>query len=156
MADRRVEGGHMVEAASRVSKQQAIRRVYEKSDSGAFAAELFAPDFQFFVPKYGIGYGAEQFFEMAGATGVKQVTHHISDLVFIESGDMVAVEGTTEGVATDGVRWKVGQTPRGRFCSIFEFDNRGLIVRMHVYLDPDMTGADSERFRWQRGAPRQW
>ena len=146
----------MVEATSRVSKQQAIRRFYEKSDSGSFAAELFAPDFQFFVPKYGIGHGAEQFFEMAGATGVKQVTHQISDLVFIESGNMVAVEGTTEGVGTDGVRWKAGQTPGGRFCSIFEFDNRGLIVRMHVYLDPDMTGADRERFRWQRGAAQQW
>ena len=146
----------MMEATSGVSKQQAIRRFYEKSDSGAFAAELFAPDFQFFVPKYGIGHGAERFLEMAGATGVKQVTHHISDLVFIESGNMVAVEGTTEGVGTDGVGWKVGQTPGGRFCSIFEFDNRGLIVRMHVYLDPDVTGADRERFRWQRGAAQQW
>ena len=146
----------MVEATSRVSKQQGIRRFYEKSDSGAFAAELFAPDFQFFVPKYGIGRGAKQFFEMAGATGVQQVTHQISDLVFIESGNMVAVEGTTEGVGADGVRWKAGETPGGRFCSIFEFDNRGLITRMHVYLDPDMTGADTERFRWQRGAAQQW
>jgi hypothetical protein len=57
----------MVEATSHHSKQQAIRRFSEKSDSGAFAAELFAPDFQFFVPKYGIGHGAQQFFEMAGA-----------------------------------------------------------------------------------------
>jgi ketosteroid isomerase-like protein len=146
----------MVEATSQVSKQQAIRTFYEKSDSGAFAAELFAPDFQFFVPKYGIGHGAQQFFEMAGATGVKQVMHQIADLVFIESGNMVAVEGTTEGVGTDGVRWKAGQTPGGRFCSIFEFENGGLIARMHVYLDPDMTGADTERFRWQRGAAQKW
>jgi hypothetical protein len=39
-----------------------------------------------------------------------------------------------------------GRTPGGRFCTVFTFNDADLIESMHVYLDPDVTGADHERF----------
>lgn len=83
---------------------------------GRFAAHLFTSDFQFFVPKYGVGLGEEDFREMASSAGAKQVEHHIADLVYIQSGNMVAVEGSTEGVGIDGIEWNAGHTPGGRFA----------------------------------------
>jgi hypothetical protein len=114
--------------------------------------DLFTEDAQIFFPKIGIGRGRTAILEvMSGLGGRVQSVEHASDsFVYIATGNLLAVEGTTRGVLKNGVRWAAGETPGGRFCNVFEF--RGdLICRVHIYLDPDYGGEDAERFLWGRG-----
>jgi hypothetical protein len=145
---------------NQVSPQiEAVKEYFRRGDAGDFPAELFAQDFQFYFPKFGVGHGAAAFFEMAGGMMnaiVKRAAHHIDDMLFIEQGNRVAVEGTTEGTDVDGVEWHGGRTRGGRFCSIFVFGQNGLIERMHVYLDPDYTGRHKGGFAWPGRSPDQW
>lgn len=136
----------------------SIKEYFRRIDEGDFAAELFTSDFQFYFPKHGIGRGPESFLAMAGGLlgSLERIAHHAQNFIFIEAGKLVAVEGTTEGVGKNGVEWHGGQTPGGRFCSVFAFDDNGLIERMHIYLDPDYTGADKDRFLWPDAARTSW
>ncbi|HEX2815357.1 MAG TPA: nuclear transport factor 2 family protein [Phenylobacterium sp.] len=125
-------------------------------DSGRMPDELFAPDFEFFFPKYGVGQGIAELQEFATGlweAGLK-VTHHRDQLKYIVCGAQVIVEGVTFGHDKAGVSWDGGKTPGGRFCSVFDFNAKGLIQRMYVYMDPDYTAADKERLRWNRANPR--
>ena len=134
----------------------SARRYFVEVDSGRIPDELFAPDFEFFFPKFGVGQGVEELgeFAMGLASAGLKVAHHRDRLNYIVSGRQVIVEGTTEGRDGAGDRWNGGETPGGRFCSVFDFNDAGLIQRMYVYMDPDYTGADQDRFRWKRVAPR--
>jgi len=139
------------------SKQRAaVLRYFEQSDAGAFPAELFAPDFQFYVAKFGVGRGLEAFFEMASQAGVQKIRHDPAAMLIIEDGDNVAVEGLTEGLTAGGVAWKGGETPAGRYASVFHFDGAGLIDRMHIYVDPDFAGEHVAGFKWRRGDAQAW
>jgi SnoaL-like domain len=111
--------------------------------------DLFTEDAQIFFPKFGIGRGRAAILEaMSGLGGRLQSIAHASDsFVYIASGNLLAVEGTTRGVLKNGVRWAAGETPGGRFCNVFEFRGN-LICRVHIYLDPDYGGEDAERFLW--------
>jgi hypothetical protein len=60
----------------------------------------------------------------------------------------------TAGNDGDGRIWDGGKTPGGRFCSVFDFADDGLISRMFIYLDPDYTSLDRDRFHWKRTAAR--
>ena len=140
----------------RSAKQAAILRYFEQTDAGHFPADLFTQDFQFFVPKFGVGRGVGAFGEMAANTGLRRVKHHVDELLFMEHGKNVAVEGTTEGVTTNGVEWHGGRTAAGRFASVFAFNSAGLIERMHIYVDPDFAGDHTAGFRWHRGASQEW
>ncbi|MDB5447826.1 MAG: hypothetical protein JWQ97_3143 [Phenylobacterium sp.] len=137
-------------------KHLTILKYFEASDGGRFPAELFTEDFQFFVPKFGVGRGMADFGEMAGSVGMKRIRHHVDEFLVIEQGDTVAVEGTTEGLTGDDVEWRGGRTPAGRFASIFVFSGEGLIERMHIYLDPDFSSAHADGFRWNRAAAQTW
>ena len=117
--------------------------------------ELFHEDATFYFPKFGIGRGRTSIFDMVkGFEGILEwIRHDQATLVFIPSGDRIAVEGVSTG-RMSGVTWSGGATPGGRFCNVFEFrDER--IARLHVYLDPDYLGEDESRFRWGRTG-RQW
>lgn len=118
--------------------------------------ELFANDFQFYFPKFGIGHGKAELAEMAQGlrTTIQSVLHDMGALKFLAGSGFVVVEGTTTGVHADGTHWAGGATPGGRFCNVFEFRDDGLIQRMHIYLDPDYAGHDSDRFLW--GKARVW
>ncbi|WP_043287145.1 nuclear transport factor 2 family protein [Paraburkholderia oxyphila] len=118
--------------------------------------DLFTDDFQFYFPKFGVGRGKAEFAEFAtGLLGsLKSISHDIGALKFFEGTDYVVVEGTTQGEYADGTRWQGGETPGGRFCSVYEFASDGRIKRMHIYLDPDYAGHDSDRFLW--GTSRVW
>lgn len=132
------------------TKTNTIREYYLRLDAGrADIFDLFSEDIQFYFPKYGLGRGkAELQFCSAGlGASLRSLRHNLDSLHFIEGTDGVAVEGLTFGVTASGVEWRGGETPGGRFCSIFEFKGP-LISRMHVYLDPDYSGADKERFLW--------
>lgn len=149
-----------IEPTQHRSRQVAVVLEYfRRIDAGEFAAELFAQQFQFYFPKFGVGHGTAEFMEMAGGlmiTTVKQAEHDLERLIFIEQGNKVAVEGTTKGTALDGTVWHGGRTAGGRFCSIFSFDADGLIDRMHIYLDPDYAGRDQDRFVWPPRSTQQW
>jgi len=130
------------------SRITSAARYFRGVDAGIFPAELFSADFEFFYPKFGVARGVQAFTRMA--EGVRQALvssrHHQDRLDFMEAGNRVIVEGTTEGIDRDGVEWCGGKTPGGRFCSVFEFNDDGLITRMYIYLDPDLTSKDSTRF----------
>ena len=138
--------------ADRTEKTEIVKSYFRRVDAGDFAADYFTADFEFFVPKYGVGRGASAFIEMAQVVGQTRIRsrHHQETLRFIEAGNCVVVEGTTEGLGRDNVAWCGGKTPGGRFCSVFEFDTSNLIRRMYIYLDPDFSGADRDRFLWRR------
>lgn len=143
-------------AAVDSDRVKAVKEYIRRVDQNDFPAELFASGFQFYVPKFGIGNGAAEFMEMA--VGFMSAYHGVShniDLI-ADCGSIVLVEGRTSGEDIQGNVWRGGETPGGRFCSIFEFDGDGLIARMHIYLDPDYTSRDIERFRWQRGSAQRW
>jgi len=140
--------------ASTQDKAVAIAKEYfTRLDAGsATLLDLFTEDAQIFFPKFGIGRGRTAILEvMSGLGGRVQSVEHASDsFVYIASGSLLAVEGTTRGVLKNGVRWAAGETPGGRFCNVFEF--RGdLICRVHIYLDPDYGGEDQDRFLWGHG-----
>ncbi|MGU7778642.1 nuclear transport factor 2 family protein [Burkholderia sp. PU8-34] len=143
---------------SSVSSAQkvAIVRYYEQTDSGRFPADLFTEDFEFYVPKFGVGRGIKEFEVMASGANVKQFKHAIGEMLMVEEGRNVAVEGTTGGVTETGVEWLGGSTPGGRFASMFQFNAAGLIERMYIYLDPDFAGNHAAGFRWNRGAAQAW
>ena len=135
-----------------------VRDFYKASDAGVFRAELFVEDFEFIYPKFGLGHGVDEFRQMvAGIRAIRRRTvHHHDDFIVIESERRVVVEGGSEGVGQDGVAWCGGQTPGGRFCTVFTFNDADLIESMHVYLDPDVTGADHERFVTKDRSKRSW
>jgi hypothetical protein len=86
----------------------------------------------------------------------KRVAHHLDTMLFIEQGNCVAAEGTTEGTDVHGVEWHGGRTRGGRFCSIFLFAQSGLIERLHIYMDPDCTGGHKEGFLWPKRSVDSW
>ena len=143
---------------SRSSKTDIGKSYFRRADSGDFPTEYFTADFEFYVPKFGIGRGVSAFLEMARGVQETRVhsRHHYDSLRFIEAGDILVVEGTTEGLGRDNVAWCGGKTPGGRFCSVFEFDERSLIRRMYIYLDPDFTSADKDRFLWGQRSQIEW
>ena len=128
---------------------------FEQVDHGRLPDELFTPNFEFYFPKFGVGRGPVEFGELAaGMIGSGNRIGHCHDsFSFIEAGRHVTVEGATHGTSSEGVTWKGGETPGGRFCSTFDFNEQGLIERMYVYLDPDYAGADKARFYWKRAKP---
>jgi hypothetical protein len=138
------------------TQKATVLYYFERTDAGQFPIDLFTEDFQFFVPKFGVGRGAADFAEMAAKASVKQFRHQVEKFLLIEDGNTVAVEGTSEGVTADGVEWNGGSTPGGRFTTVFSFNSAGLIERMHIYLDPDFAGSHTDGFRWKRGAAQEW
>ena len=116
--------------------------------------DLLTEDLEFFFPKFGFGHGKQSILDMVGGFSgtLEYIKHNYDSLVFIPSGDYLVVEGTSHGKMS-GKSWVGGETPGGRFCNVFRFRD-GRISSLHVYLDPDYTGEDEERFRW--GKNRQW
>jgi hypothetical protein len=135
---------------------EAVRQYFVRADSGrSDVLDLFTDDVQIYFPKFGLARGKASFGDLAsGLLGsIRTIAHHIPEFNYIVGANSVAVEGRTYGADKDGAEWNGGETPGGRFCSVFEF--RGsLISRMHIYLDPDYTGRDRPRFLW--GQNRQW
>jgi ketosteroid isomerase-like protein len=155
-----LEGGARLNDSSTSPLISVVKEYFRRSDAGDFPTELFSPDFQFFFPKYGTGRGPDQFRELAEGMQRKleltSIQHDVDGALYIEQGDHVVVEGKTAGSTRDGARWKGGETPGGRFCSVFAFNANGVINRMHIYLDPDYTGRDSEGFAWPSRSDGPW
>lgn len=135
---------------------ETVKQYFTRSDAGrADTLDLFADNVQIYFPKFGIVQGKAAFGELTQGLqeSISALSHNIAAFRFFVTRSAVVVEGTTAGVDREGRTWAAGETPGGRFCSVFEFRD-GLIARMHIYLDPDYTGRDRDRFLW--GADRQW
>jgi SnoaL-like domain len=132
-----------------------VKLYFQEVDQGRLPAQYFTPNFEFYFPKFGVGRGLQEFGELAtGIAGAgNTIAHRHESLSYIDAGDQVIVEGATHGTSGDGVAWNGGETPGGRFCSIFDFNGEGLIARMYVYADPDYASADEARFYWRRAKP---
>ena len=116
--------------------------------------DLLHDDIEFYFPKYGIGRGKRAFGEFAAVIGREfDVYHDQDEFLFIESGDSVVVEGTTRGRDAAGRTWRGGETPGGRFCSVYEIRD-GRIARSFIYADPDYTSRHEDGFLW--GVDRTW
>ncbi|NPT53214.1 nuclear transport factor 2 family protein [Paraburkholderia elongata] len=130
---------------------------FDRLDRGAPELfELFADDFEFYFPKFGIGKGTEDFVAcMTGLQGrLESITHYVDRSAVIVAGDKVVVEGLSSGRMKSGEEWHGGVTAGGRFCNVFEIRG-GLIERVSVYLDPDYVSEDTERFLW-KNRKSQW
>jgi ketosteroid isomerase-like protein len=140
------------------SLKRLAREYFVRADAGRpEVVDLFADDIEIFFPKFGIARGKVAFGEFAkGLLGsLSSVAHDMEKLSYIVSGETVVVEGTTRGTLRNGQTWAGGETPGGRFCSVFQFRD-GLISRMYIYLDPDYGSADTQRFLWGRDTGRRW
>lgn len=143
---------------TRSSSTETVREFYRLMDAGSPPFHLFAADFQFHYPKFGVGRGIEEFVELAMGTRqvISRITHRIDNLLVASEGSCVAAEGVTHGVDTEGTEWRGGETSGGRFCTVFDFNPDGLIKRMHIHIDPDVTGRHSEGFRWPNRKRQEW
>jgi SnoaL-like domain len=139
-----------------------VMRYFELADSdpvGPQMMALFDDQLEFYFPKFGISRGKDGFRVFAEGMGhvFARAAHHTEEFRFIVAGSSVVVEGTTEGETQSGGSWNGGQTPGGRFCSVFELDvTSGLITRMYIYLDPDYTSRGDADFHWPRESGRSW
>jgi len=139
------------------SKSDIVREFYIRMDAGREDVfELLSEDFQFYFPKYGLGRGRvdlESCVQGLRAT-ILSLKHELDSFQYTEGPNAVAVEGFSTGETVACERWSGGNTPGGRFCTVFGF--RGpLIARIYTYLDPDYGGADEARFLWGREG-RRW
>lgn len=132
-----------------------VREYFRRSDARqADMFELLHDDIEFYFPKYGVGHGKREFAEFGAALGqALDVFHDQDTLRFIESGDHVVVEGTTYGTDSAGRTWRGGETPGGRFCSVYEIRD-GRIAQSYIYADPDYTSRHDDGFLW--GTDRRW
>jgi len=139
-------------------KKIAIAREYFlRADQGRMdVLDLFTQDTEFYFPKFGVGRGRDEFIELATSTGVAKMMHRLDDLRLIVEGNYAVVEGTSAGTLNDGQTWSGGETPGGRFCSIFTFDDQLRIERMFIYLDPDYGGKDTPRFVSRKAGSLRW
>jgi hypothetical protein len=135
---------------------ETTKQYFIRVDAGrADTVDLFTEDAQIYFPKFGIARGKAAFGELASGLfkRVAKLSHDLSTFTYVVTPAVIVVEGKTQGMDVEGRRWSGGETPGGRFCSVFEF--RGpLICRMHIYLDPDYTSRDEDRFLW--GQNRNW
>lgn len=139
-------------AADETQAVKIANQYFAHLDAGSpQLVDLFTDDVQIYFPKFGLKHGKQALIE--GLTGVGSVVEsfeHVNDsFVYTFNGHRLAVEGATRGVLKNGIRWAGGETPGGRFCSVFEFRGN-LISRLHIYLDPDYGGEDDDRFFWGR------
>ena len=135
---------------------EVVKQYFMRGDAGREdVLDLFADDVQIYFPKLGITRGKQGFGELAQGlmSSLSAIAHDLANFDYTVAKDTVVVEGTTYGTDRDSRAWRGGETPGGRFCSVFKFQG-GRIARMHIYLDPDYTSRDSDRFLW--GMERTW
>jgi hypothetical protein len=135
---------------------EVVQQYFMRGDAGrGDVLDLFTDDVQIFFPKFGITHGKQGFGELASGLmpSLSAIAHDMMSFTYTVAADTVVVEGVTRGADREGRTWAGGQTPGGRFCSVFKFQG-ALIARMHIYLDPDYTSRDLDRFLW--GRDRTW
>jgi hypothetical protein len=89
---------------------------FKRLDQGADFFELFAEDAQVFFPKWGVAKDKEEIEKLFGDVGstLSSIEHHYEYFNYVIVGDMVVVEGTSQGETADGVEWRGQVTHAGR------------------------------------------
>lgn len=126
-------------------QRKAIALEYlRRLDRGEPFFDLFDDYAQVYFPKWGVAIGHAEIEKLFGDLSgvVSRIQHHSAYFNVIQQGDLVVVEGTTDGATATGVEWRTG-----RWCDVFEIRDFK-IQRCYVYLDPDYAGADTERYPW--------
>lgn len=110
--------------------------------------ELYTEDVELLFPKFGRHHGKEaiKIFAERLSKMLNYLKHDIENLIFLDAGDKVVVEGREWGEMTDGTRFPDGKISQGLFCNIFEFRNE-LICSVRIYVDPDFSSLDHERIK---------
>jgi ketosteroid isomerase-like protein len=150
-------GDLVMSSCSETDKRIALTKEYfRKGDAGdTMIFGLFTDDVELYFPKFGKRSGkAEVGTLVRGLLGqLQSLKHYPDDYNYIASGDFVVVEGFESGLAKDGTAWPVKGRSDGRFCNVFRFRD-DLISHLHIYVDPDFAGRDTDRFYWGLEAPR--
>lgn len=118
-------------------------------DLGGDLLELFDDNALYYFPKRGVMRGKkeiETFFGQLGAI-ISRIEHDEMFFNIIVQGDVVVVEGTSNGTTADGVEWEAGRTLAGNWCDVFVIRDFK-IQRLSTYLDPDYASADTGRYPW--------
>lgn len=138
-----------MDSGKREHRMDVVRKYFERMDAGSETIlELVAADAEIGFPKFGVGRGKDAFHKLwSGFADIAGISHTLDNIVV--DGDLVVVEGRSDGRGVDGRAWSAGSTAGGRFCNVFQFKG-DLISRVYVYLDPDYFGDDEPRFRWGR------
>ncbi|PLZ00721.1 nuclear transport factor 2 family protein [Burkholderia sp. WAC0059] len=127
-----------------------VKEYFRKGDTGdTTIINMFADDVELYFPKFGTrsGKAAVGAFVQGLLGQVQSLQHYQEEYTYIPFGDYVVVEGWESGVAKDGTPWPVKGRSDGRFCNVFRFRD-DLISHLHIYVDPDFAGRDTERFYW--------
>lgn len=127
-----------------------VKEYFRKGDAGdASIVDMFDEDIELYFPKFGLRTGKRAVGAFVqGLLGQLRVLQHCPDKYnYIVSGDFVVVEGWESGVTRSGTAWPVQGRTDGRFCNVFRFRGE-LIAGLHIYVDPDFTGQDEDRFYW--------
>lgn len=120
-----------------------VKLYFEKTDKRETDIEiLFAENVEVYHPKFGETKGRNEINRfIAWIRGfIETLMYEISDFSYIISEDRVMVEGTESGVLKS-----VKFFSKTHFCSVFTI-KENLISRMYIYVNPDFTGEDAERF----------
>lgn len=140
-----------MKSSTETEKRIAIAKEYfRRGDAGdATIINMFTDDVEFYFPKFGTrsGKAAVGAFVRGLLSQVQSLQHYQDEYTYIASGDFVVVEGWESGVAKGGAAWPVKGRSDGRFCNVFRFRGE-LISHLHVYVDPDFAGRDTDRFYW--------
>lgn len=127
--------------------RELVLKYFRLMDTGDPAwLDLLADEVDFWYPKFGRVTGRREV-ERFGATissVVAALVHDAGSFRIHEAGRVVVVEGTERGTLVDGRPWPDGDVSEGRFCNVFEVEG-GRIVRLFIYLDPDLGSDDGER-----------
>lgn len=137
---------------STMTKEQRISVATEflrRLDLGGDTLELFDDDAIYYFPKRGTMRGKKEIAEFFGQLGgvIARIEHHEMFYNTVVQGDLVVIEGTSNGETADGVEWRAGTTLAGNWCDVFEIRDFK-IHRLATYLDPDYASADTARYPW--------
>jgi ketosteroid isomerase-like protein len=128
-------------------RHAVIRKYFQFiDDKDPRIMDLYTDDVELFFPKFGYGKGKKdmELFSQRMSKMLNSLTHDIENLIFIDSGQTVVVEGREWGLMSDDSPFPDGVVSQGRFCNVFRF--RGsLICSVHIYTDPDFPSRDLER-----------
>jgi ketosteroid isomerase-like protein len=118
-------------------------------DAGKDTLELFDEDALYYFPKRGLMRGKDEIAKFFGQLSsiIGEIQHHSIYFNVVTQGDLVVIEGTSNGITHDGTEWWAYQTHAGAWCDVFEIRDFK-IHRLSTYLDPDYAGADTERYPW--------
>ena len=131
--------------------KSVVIEYFKRFDRGGDVLALFADDADVYFPKWGVARGRDEIGRCFGDVSqlFSSILHHPEYLKMVVQQDLVVAEGITSGVSADGVSWRAGVTHAGRFVDMFEIRDFH-IQRCFIYLDPDYSGADTDRYPWLR------